>query len=124
MLRGIFEKNMYEPSTIFEQFRQYSFTYHKRKKPFGQEVEIKIAAAEAAAAALLLTEGHAVGALIHGGVSLMGAHLDLFQGAVVGVVAVVSALGNSAGDALVGVTAHGSFLLLSLSALLCPEREK
>jgi hypothetical protein len=54
----------------------------------------------------------------------MGTHLDLLQRAVVGIVAVVSALRNGAGNALVGVTAHGSFLLLSVSALSCPEWEK
>ena len=56
---------------------------------------------------LLLPEGHAVGALIHGGVGLMGTHQDPLQGAVVSAVAVVCALRNGALDALVGIAAHG-----------------
>ena len=54
----------------------------------------------------------------------MGTHLNLFQGAVVCIVAVVSALGNGAGDAFISVTAHGSFLLLSVSKLGCTDRRK
>ena len=73
---------------------------------------------------LFLAEGLAVSALVHSGVSLMGAHQDPLQRAVVGIVAVVGALRNGAGNALVGVTAHGSFLLLSVSALAYPKREK
>ena len=55
---------------------------------------------------LLFPEGLAVGALIHGGVCLMGANQDLFQRAVVFVVAVVRALRNGALDTLICVTAH------------------
>ena len=47
-------------------------------------------------------EGCAVGALGHGGVRLVGYHLDLGKGAVVLLTAVVSALGNGAADGLVG----------------------
>ena len=41
----------------------------------------------------------------------MGAHQDPLQGAVVGVVAVVSAGLDGAFDALVGIAVHGHFLL-------------
>ena len=42
----------------------------------------------------------------------MGTHLDPVQGAVVGILAVMGALGNGALDALVCVTVHFFFLLL------------
>ena len=71
---------------------------------------------------LLLPEGHAVGALIHGGVGLMGTHQDPLQGAVVSAVAVVCALGNGALDALVGMTVHVFFLLLLKVRLVWPKK--
>ena len=55
---------------------------------------------------LLLAEGHAVGALVNSGIHLVGTHQDLLQGAVVGIIAVVSALFYGAFDAFVGMTAH------------------
>ena len=61
---------------------------------------------------LLLAEGFAVGALIHGGICLMGADHDTVQRAIVLGVAVISALLHSAFNALVGMTIHGVFLLL------------
>ena len=61
---------------------------------------------------LLLAEGFAVGALIHGRILLMGAHQDSIQGAVVFGIAVVSALLNGAFDALVCLVVHTIFLLL------------
>ena len=73
---------------------------------------------------LLFAEGHAVGALILGGVCLVGAHLDLFQGTVVGIVTVIGTLRNGAGNALIGVTAHDSFLLHSVSRLGCTEEKE
>ena len=67
-----------------------------------------IAAAFAAAifAGSLLAEGLAVGALIHGGIGLMGAHQDAVQRAVVLVLTVVCALMDGAFDALIGVAFH------------------
>ena len=59
-------------------------------------------AAEAARASLL-AEGQAVGALVLGGVALMGAHHDPVQGTVVGVLGVVGTLLDGTLDALVGV---------------------
>lgn len=49
-----------------------------------------------------LAEGFAVGALVLGGVVLVGAHQDLVQGAVVLLAAVVGALLHGAGNAVVG----------------------
>ena len=59
-----------------------------------------------AAPGLLSAEGFAVGALIHGGIALMGAHQNLFQGAVVLALAVVGALAHSAFHTFVGMTVH------------------
>ena len=52
---------------------------------------------------LLLAEGQTVGALVLGGVALMGAHHDPVQRAVVGVLGVVGTLLDGTLDALVGV---------------------
>ena len=57
---------------------------------------------------LLLTEGHAVGALLLSGVRLMGTHQDAIQRAVVCLVAVMCTLGNGALDALIGITVHNA----------------
>ena len=61
---------------------------------------------------LLLAEGHAVGALIHVGVSFMSANQDMIQGAVICILTMVCALSNSALNALVCITIHSQFLLL------------
>ena len=71
--------------------------------------------------ALFLAEGLAIGALVSGGVCLMGTHLDPLQGAVVRIAAVISALLNSTGDALVCVTVHGFFLLFFRLGTVCPK---
>ena len=60
---------------------------------------------------LLLAEGLAVSALIHGGVGLMGAHQNPVQRAVVLGVAMVCAGLNSTFDALIGMAVHHEFLL-------------
>ena len=60
---------------------------------------------------LLFAEGLAVGALVHGGVCLVGTDHDPIQRAVVLVLAVVCALGNGAFDALVGIAVHSFDLL-------------
>ena len=80
------------------------------------------AAVAAASGSLLLAEGLAVGALVHGGVRLMGTHQDPVQRAVVLILAVVSALLDGAFDALVCMTVHGFFLLLLISALVYLRR--
>ena len=54
----------------------------------------------------LLAEGLAVGALVHGGIGLMSTNQDPVQGAVVLIVAVVSALLDGALDALVCIAIH------------------
>ena len=58
-----------------------------------------------------LAEGLAVGALVLGGVHLVGAHQDLVQRAVVLVTAVMGALLDGALDALVCMTVHSKSLL-------------
>ena len=72
----------------------------------------------AAAVCLLLAEGLAVGALIHGGICLVGAHQNAVQGAVILSTAVMHALVNCAFDALIGMTIHDPFLLLLVSSLV------
>ena len=73
----------------------------------------------------LLAEGFAVGALVHGGIGLVGAHQDAVQRAVVLVLAVVCTLLDGAFDALVGMTVlHGFFLLLlGFGFSMAPEKE-
>ena len=60
---------------------------------------------------LLSVEGLAVGALIHGGISLVGAHQNTVQRAVVLILAMVLALADGAFDALIGMVVHGIFLI-------------
>ena len=80
----------------------------------------KNAAASAAAdgGTLLLAERHAVSALIHGGVLLVGAHADLIQGAVVLIIAVMGTLVDGAFNGLVGVIVHNKSSLNLGSALV------
>ena len=73
---------------------------------------------------LLLAEGHAVGALVHSGVCLVGTHHDPLQGAVVCFIAMVHALGNGALDALVGIVVHDLFLLFFVMLQVCPQTRK
>ena len=56
---------------------------------------------------LLLAEGHAVSALVHSGVHLMGTHQDFVQGAEVFVLTMMGTLLDGAFNALVCVTVHG-----------------
>ena len=55
---------------------------------------------------LLSCKRHAVGALIHGGITLMGADLDLVQGTIVLHIAMVDALTNGAFDCFVSLHIH------------------
>ena len=73
---------------------------------------------------LSLLEGLAVGALIHGGVCLMGTDHDLIQRAVVLSLAVMGALGNGAFDALIGMAIHTQFLLCFGVAYSMPLKTK
>jgi hypothetical protein len=41
----------------------------------------------------------------------MGTHKNVIQGAIISGIAVVGALGNGAGNALIGIAAHVLFLL-------------
>ena len=61
---------------------------------------------------LLLAEGLAVRALIHGGILLMGADQDLVQRTVVLSLAMMGALLNGALNALVCMAIHNPILLL------------
>ena len=81
-------------------------------------------AADAATGKLLLAEGLAVGALIHSGILLVGAHHDAVQRTVVFGVAVVSALLYGAFDALVCFAVHCYFLLLFGFCLSMSHRAK
>ena len=60
---------------------------------------------------LLLAEGLAVGALVHGGVHLVGTHQDLVQGAVVLTLAVMGTLLDGTLDRLVCIAVHNEILL-------------
>ena len=60
---------------------------------------------------LLLAEGHAVRALIHGRIGLMGADHNPLQRTVVGLIAMMGALLDSAFDALVCIAVHSEILL-------------
>lgn len=71
----------------------------------------KIAVLPAIFFTLFLTEGHTVGALVHSGVGFVSANQDLFQGAVVSLVAVMCALLNGAFDAFICIAVHSIFLL-------------
>ena len=73
---------------------------------------------------LLKTEGFAVGALIHGGVFLMGTYADLLQGAVVFAGAVVGTLLHGALDTVVSMTGHLSHLLFKVILPVCPQMLK
>ena len=70
---------------------------------------------------LLLPEGLAVGALVHGRILLMGTNQDLVQGAVVLALAVVCALLDSAFDGLVCVAVHVFSSFELTSGLVCAQ---
>ena len=70
---------------------------------------------------LLLAEGLTVGALIHGGICLMGTHQNPLQRTVVCAVAVVGALADSTLDGLICMIVHDVILLFLISKLVCPR---
>lgn len=55
---------------------------------------------------LLSAEGLTIGALVHGGVLLVGTYQNALQGAIVGFVTVVYALLDGAFDAFIGMAVH------------------
>lgn len=74
-------------------------------------------AAEGSKSCLLSQERLAVGALVHSRIGLMGAYEDLVQRAVVAITAVMTALGNGAGNGLIGmISVHivSSFRVLQI----------
>ena len=109
MIKFTYEEIMYSSITKYK----FSDLYHDT--PLDGVRQGKIAAAlplPRFLASLLLAEGLAVGALVLGGVHLVGAHQNPVQRAVVLVFAVVCTLLDGAFNALVGVTVgHDHFLL-------------
>ena len=89
-------------------FFNYSLIYRfwRISSRYKRKMRQRIAAASAG---LLRPEGLAVGALVLGGVGLVGAHQNPVQGAVVLGVAVVSAGLDGAFNALVCMTVHNFF---------------
>ena len=73
---------------------------------------------------LLLTEGLAVGALVHGGVRLMGTYQNPIQGAEVCVLAMMGALLNGALNALVCMAIHSLYPPFLMMELDCPHAQK
>ena len=72
----------------------------------------------------LLAEGLTVGALVHGGICLMGTYQDPLQRAEISILAMVGALLNGTLNALVCMAIHGYILLLFMMGLDCPHAQK
>ena len=72
----------------------------------------------------LLTEGLAVGALVHSGICLMGANQDPLQGAVIGILAVMGTLLNSTLNRLVCMAIHSLYPPFLVMNLDCPGASK
>jgi len=107
---------MYDTSTKFEHFCIIPILFYSIPiiPSFGAAVKLfllKRRRQKPPLRQLLLTEGHAVGALVNSGIAFMGAHQNALQRAVVGILTVIGALGNGTFDALVCVAAHSHFLL-------------
>jgi hypothetical protein len=98
-----------------EKYLGMHLSYRKTYVPSRKK---KAAAFAAAWGRLLLAEGLAVSALIHGRVLLMGAHQDLVQRTVVLGVAVIGTGLDGAFDALVGVAVHDIDLLFLCSEIV------
>ena len=90
----------------------YYFTY------FFTENQKNFTAAQAAVNSLLSAEGHTVRALLHCGIAFVGTNQNSFQGAIIGIAAVMCALGNGTFNALIGVTVHSQILLSELIELV------
>ena len=73
---------------------------------------------------LLLAEGHAVGALIHGGITFVGTHQNPVQGAVVFIAAVMGTLIYGALNGLVGMAIHNRSSFAMYSAIVCAMQDK
>ena len=96
--------------------------YHKGFPPLRQEKkELRRKIPPQKASHLSLSEGLAVGALVHGRICLMGAHQNLVQRAIVLVLTVVSTVFDGAFDALVCMTVHTRYLLLFGTPLVWPK---
>lgn len=93
----------------------FSSKFVKEKKRGGMK---------AAAFFSLFVEGFAVGALIHSGVQLVGAHQNAVQRAVVLALAVMCALLNGTLDALICLVCHGMLLLFLDFALSMAQKSQ
>lgn len=69
------------------------------------------AAFAAARTSLLFAEGHTIGTLVNGRITLVGADQNTIQRTEIGITAVMCALGNGAFNALVSVAIHNGILL-------------
>ena len=73
---------------------------------------------------LLSGKGQTIGALIHGGIALMGADLDLIQRAVVLQITVMGALLYRTFNGLVGLHIHIFDLLVWITKIVCVKQQK
>ena len=106
--KSFFNKNR----KLFQLFPLDSPGYHNGFMSFRQGPQKENAATSAAAFdSLLLAEGLTVGALIHGGIHLVGAHQNLVQGAIVLVAAMMGTLSDGTLDTLVSMAIHRKNLL-------------
>ena len=69
---------------------------------------------------LFLTEGQAIGTLIHCRIALVGAYQNPIQRTVIGIIAMMDALSNSAFNALVCMRIHRHILLSVLIGIVFP----
>ena len=69
------------------------------------------AAFAAARSSLLFAEGHTIGTLVNGRITLVGADQNTIQRTEIGITAVISALLYGTFNTLVGVAIHYSLLL-------------
>ena len=114
---------MYSRETFFEHIRKsFAFPVYHTDIILIRQAKKK-AAAYCRRTKLLFTERLAVGALILGGICLMGTHQNAIQGAVVLAVAMVCAGLYGAFDGLVSMAVHCAFLLLFGMALVWAAKE-
>ena len=115
---------MYDTSTIFEYYHKSTYFFRVFHNTLiyrnRQELLLKKRRSKPPLSELLLAEGLTIGALVNSGVSFVSTHQNPLQRAVVGILTMVSALGNGTLDALVCMAAHSQFLLFSDSAIVFP----
>lgn len=100
------EEIMYWQETKYK-FWKFGIYEHATIIPVSHgNVKKKSRQRKAAALGSLFTEGFTVGALVHGGIQLVGTHQNAVQGAIVLVFAMMRALLDGTLDALIGMTVH------------------